>query len=78
MSNSEAVLVLTLMASTLLCLPYLMFRVLPCLVKLARVYWFPPKFIDVEIIDGDKVIKERIDLKDIDALENKLQPNKEH
>tara|TARA_B100001059_G_scaffold219402_1_gene240449 strand:+ start:3608 stop:3856 length:249 start_codon:yes stop_codon:yes gene_type:complete len=72
MSETEAYFRLILMASTLLCLPYVFLYVTPILAKLFVARFFPPKHLDVEIINGDTINKKRISLENDDELINAL------
>lgn len=72
MSEVEAYVQLFTMVGILLCLPYIWVSLIPTLAKIIVVKFFPPKFIDVEIVDGEHVISKRINLDDDEELVNAL------
>ncbi len=72
MTETEAYIQLIYMVGIVLCLPYLLFRLAPALAKIVAARFFPPKFIDVEIVEGDRTIKKRISLEDDDELVSAL------
>ncbi|WP_289096652.1 hypothetical protein [uncultured Pseudoalteromonas sp.] len=72
MSETEAYIQLIIMVGIILCLPYIWVSVIPTVAKIISAKFFPPKFIDVEIIDGDHITFKRINLENDEELINAL------
>ncbi|WP_046005801.1 hypothetical protein [Pseudoalteromonas rubra] len=80
MSETEAYFELAIMVGTLLCLPYILFRVTPFIAKHIVAYFFPPKYIELEIRDENGVVvnMSRVSLKDEKALISAILKAKEN